>query len=94
MQELTNEVVATLKNMTPKKQWRVLTLFQAKLANTTVHPKGPAFLSSPCHAWILPEDDFQQVPQIRTPTQEQQRVALSNKQRVGTTSDIMAIQDL
>jgi hypothetical protein len=71
MQELTNEVVATLKNMILKKQRRVLTLFQAKLADTTVHQEGPVFLSSPCHAWILPEDDFQRVPQIRTPTQEQ-----------------------
>jgi hypothetical protein len=94
MQELTNEVVSTLKNMTPEKQRRVLTLFQAKLADTTVHPEGPAFLSSPCHAWILPEDDLQRVPQIRTPTQEQQRVAPSAKQRVGTTTGITEIQDL
>jgi hypothetical protein len=94
MQELTNKVVLTLKNMTPEKQRRVLTLFQAKLADTTVHPEGPAFLSSPCHAWILPEDDFQRVPQLRTPAQEQQRVAPSAKQRVGTTTDIPAIQDL
>ena len=52
IQELTQEVVSTLKNMTPVKQRCVLTLFQAKLADTTVHPEGPAFLSSPCHAWI------------------------------------------
>jgi hypothetical protein len=94
LQELTQEVVSTLKNMTPEKQRRVLTLFQAKLADTTIHPEGLAFLSSPCHAWILPEDDFQRVPQLRTPTQEQQRVALSDEQRVGTTPDISAIQDL
>jgi hypothetical protein len=94
MQELTNEVVSTLKNMTPEKQRRVLTLIQAKLADTTVHPEGPAFLSSPCHAWILPEDDLQRVPQIRTPTQEQQRVAPSAEQRVGTTTGITEIQDL
>jgi hypothetical protein len=94
IQELTQEVVSTLKNMTPEKQQRVLTLFQAKLADTTVHPEGPAFLSSPCHAWILPDDDFQRLPQLRTPTQEQQRVALSAEQRVGTTPDITAIQDL
>jgi hypothetical protein len=59
-----------------------------------IHPEGPAFLSSPCHAWILPEDDFQRVPQLRTPSQEQQRVASSAEQRVGTTPDITAIQDL
>jgi hypothetical protein len=68
MQELTKEVVSTLTKMTPEKQRRVLTLFQAKLAETNVHPEGPAFLSSPCHAWILPEDDIQRVPQIGTPT--------------------------
>jgi len=94
MQELTNEVVSTLKNMTPNKQRRVLTLFQAKLADATTRPEGPVFLSSPCHAWILPEDDFQRVPKQRTPTQEQQRVAPSAEQRVGTTPDIPEIQDL
>ncbi len=65
---------STLKNMTPNKQRRVLTLLQAKLADATTRPEEPAFLSSPCHAWILPEDDFQRVPKQRTPTQEQQRV--------------------
>ena len=94
MHELTNEVVSMLKNMTPEKQPRVLTLFQAKLADALTRPEGPAFLSSPCHAWILPEKDFQRVPQIRTPTQDQQRVAPSAEQRVGTTPDITAIQDL
>jgi hypothetical protein len=80
--------------MTPEKQRRVLSLFQAKLADTTTRPEGPAFLSSPCHAWILPEDDFQQVPQLRAPTQDQQRVAPSTEQRMGTTPDITAVQDL
>ena len=94
MQELTNKVVSMLKNMKIGKQWRVLTLFQAKLANTAVRPEGPAFLLSPCHAWILPEDDLQQVPQLRTPTQDQQRVAPSAEQKVGTTPDITVIQDL
>jgi hypothetical protein len=94
MQELTNEVVSTLKNMTPEKQRRVLMLFQAKLANTSVHPGGPAFLMSPCHAWILPEEDIQRVPQPRTPTQDQQRVAPSAEQRVGTTPDITVFHDL
>ena len=69
--------------------------FQAKLMDTTIHPEGPAFLSSPCHAWILPEDDFQCVPKLRTPTQEQQRVAPSAKQRVGTTQETTTmVQDL
>jgi hypothetical protein len=65
MKELTIKVVSTLKNMTPEKQRHVLRLFQAKLANTTIRPEGPAFLSSPCHAWILPEEDLQRVPQLR-----------------------------
>ena len=94
IQELMNKVVSTFKNMTPKKKRRVLMAFQAKLMDTTIHPEGPAFLSSPCHAWILPEDDFQCVPKLRTPTQEQQRVASSAEQWVGTTPDITAIQDI
>ena len=59
LHELTSKVVSTLKNMTSKKQRRVLTLFRAKLLDETKCPGGPAFLTSPCHAWILPEDDFQ-----------------------------------
>jgi hypothetical protein len=94
MQELTSEVVSTLRNMTPEKQRRVFTLFQEKLANTAVQPEGPAFLSSPCHTWILPEEDLQQVPQLRTPTQDQEWVALSAEQKVGPTPDITTIQDL
>ena len=94
MQELMNKVVSTFKTMTPEEQQRVLMLFQAKLADTAVRPEGPAFLLSPCHVWILPEEDIQRVPQLRTPTQDQQRVAPSAEQRMGTTHDITAIQDL
>ncbi len=94
MQELTNEVVSTLKNMTAEKQRRVLTLFKLKLSGTTVQPEGPAFLTSPCHAWILPEEDFQRVPQLRVPTQDQQRVTPSAEQRVGTTPDTATLQGL
>ena len=27
-----------------------------KLSDETLCPQGPAFLTSPCHAWILPEE--------------------------------------
>ena len=94
MKELTNEVVSILKNMTAEKQWRILTLFKSKLSNVTAQPEGPAFLTSPCHAWILPEEDFQRVPQQRIPTQDQQRVTPRAEQRVGTTPDITTVQDL
>ena len=94
MKELTNEVVSTLKNMTAEKQRCVLTLFKSKLSNTTVQHERPAFLTSPCHAWILPEEDFQCVPQLRVPMQDQQRVATSAEQRVGTTWEITTMQDL
>jgi len=94
MQELTNKVVSTLKNMTAEKQQRVLTLFKSKLSYATVQPEGPAFLTSPCHAWILSEKDFQRVPQLRVPTQNQQRVAPSAEQRVGTTPDTATLQGL
>ena len=83
--KLTNKVVLTLKNMTAEKQQRVLTLFILKLSDAMVHPEGPAFLKSPCHAWLLPVKDLQRVPQVRAPTQGQQRLAPSAEQRVGTT---------
>jgi hypothetical protein len=92
--ELTSEVVSTLKNMTAEKQRRVLTLFRAKLLDETKCPGGPAFLTSPCHAWILPEDDFQRAPQPRASTQDQQRVAQSDEQRVGPTPTITTMDDL
>jgi len=94
MRELTNDVVSTLKNMTAEKQQRVLALFKSKFSDAMVQHEGPAFLTSPCHAWILPEDDVQRVPQLRVPTQDQQRVALSTEQRVGSTPEIPTLQDL
>jgi len=94
MKELTHKVVSMLKNMTEEKQRCVLTLFKSKLADMTVQPKGPAFLTSPCHAWILPEEDFQRVPQLRVPMQDQQREAPSAEQRVGTTPDTTTLQGL
>ena len=94
MKELTNKVVSTVKNMTAEKQRRVLTLLKSKLSDAMVQHEGPAFLTSPCHAWILPEDDVQRVPQLRVPMQDQQRVAPSAEQRVGTTLEITTMQGL
>ena len=94
MRELANEVVSTLKHMTAEKQRRVLTLFKSKLSDVTVQPEGPAFLTSPCHAWILPDEDFQRVPRLWAPTQDQQRVAQSEEQRVGTTLEMTPVRDL
>ncbi len=59
LQELTNKMVSRLGAMTAKKQGRVLMFVQAKLSDETICPGRPAFLTSPCHAWILPEDNFQ-----------------------------------
>ncbi len=94
MRESTNKVVSTLKNMTAEKQRCVLTLFKSKLSDAMVQHEGPAFLTSPCHAWILPGDDGQRVPQLRVPTQDQQRVAPSAEQRVGSTPEIPTLQDV
>ena len=69
-------------------------LVWAKLSDKTLSPGGPAFLTSPCHAWILPEKDFQQVPQPRAPMQDQQRVAQSDEQRVGPNPTITTLDDL
>jgi hypothetical protein len=85
LHELTSKVVLTLKNMMAEKQRCVITLFRSKLSDETIRPGGTASLTSPCHTWILPDNNFQQVPQPRTPTQDQQRVAQSNEQRVGPT---------
>jgi hypothetical protein len=82
LQELTNKMVSTSGAMTAKKQWHVLTLVQARLSDETICPGGPAFLTSSCHAWILPEEDFQRVPQAVAPTWDQQRVIPSIEQRV------------
>jgi hypothetical protein len=94
LQELTNKMVSTLGAMTAKKKRRVLTLVRAKLSDKTICPGGPAFLTSLCHAWILPEDDFQQVPQAVAPMRDQQRVIPSGEQRVVPPHKIISIEDL
>ena len=87
-------MVLTLGAMTAKKQQRVLTLVQEKLSDETICPGRPAFLTSPCHAWILPEDNFQQVPQAVALMQDQQRVIPSGEQRVVPPHEIISIEDL
>jgi hypothetical protein len=94
LQELTKEMVSTLGTITAKKQQHVLTLVRAKLSDETICPGGPAFLASPCHAWILPEDDFQRAPQVVAPMRDQQRVILSGEQRVVPPHKIIPIEDL
>jgi hypothetical protein len=69
-------------------------LVQRKLSKKAICPGGPAFLTSPCHAWILPEGDEQQVPQAVALMQDQQRVVTSREQRVGPTHEIILIEDL
>ncbi len=59
LHKLTNKVVSTLNTMTADKQRRVLTMFLQKISDETICPSGPAFLTNPCYAWILPEDDYQ-----------------------------------
>jgi hypothetical protein len=80
--------------MTADKQQCVLTMFREKLLDETICPSGPAFLTNPFHAWILPEDDSQQEPQAAAPTQDQQRMVPSEQQRVGPTPEMIAIEDL
>jgi hypothetical protein len=94
LQELTNEMVSTLGAMTPAKQRRVLTLVRRKLSDEVICPGGPTFLTSPCHAWILPEGNEQQMPQAVAPMRDQQRVVTSGEQRVGPTHEIISIEDL
>jgi hypothetical protein len=94
LQELTNQMVSTLGAMTSAKQQRVLTLVRRKLSDKAICPGGPAFLTSPCHAWILPEGNEQQVPQAVAPMQDQQRVVTSGEQRVDPTHKIILIEDL
>jgi hypothetical protein len=94
LQELTNKMVSTLGAMTPAKQQRIRTLVQRKLLDKVICPGGPAFLTSLCHAWILPEGNEQQMPQAVAPMQDQQRVVTSGEQRVGPNHKIILIKDL
>jgi hypothetical protein len=80
--------------MTANKQQRVLAMFCKKISDEMISPSGPAFLTNPCHAWILPEDDYQREPQAAALTWDQQRMVPSKQQRVGPTPEMIAIEDL
>jgi hypothetical protein len=80
--------------MTADKQRRVLTMFRAILSDETICPSEPAFLTNPCHAWILPEDNYQREPQAAAPTRDQQRMVPIEQQRVGPTPEMISIEDL
>jgi hypothetical protein len=80
-------MITTLTKLTATKQRQVLTEVCAKLADDALRPCGPAFLTSPCHAWMLPDDDHQHVPQeVHMPVL--QRVAPETQQRVGPTPHV------
>jgi hypothetical protein len=88
LKELTQEVVSTLTKLSANEQRRVLIEVGAKLADDLLRPSGPAFLTSPCHAWILPNNDHQRAPQEVAPTHVPQRVAPEGQQRVGPTPEV------
>jgi hypothetical protein len=94
LHKLTNKMVSTLNTMTADKQRRVLTMFRKKISGETKCPSGPAFQTNPCHAWILPEDNYQQEPQVAAPMRDQQRMVPSKQQRVGPTPEMIVIEDL
>jgi hypothetical protein len=80
-------MITTLTKLTATKQWQVLMEVRAKLADDALCPCGPAFLTNPCHAWMLPDDDHQRAPQeAHTPVL--QRGAPETQQRVGPTPHV------
>jgi hypothetical protein len=84
---VTKEMITTLTKLTATKQWQVLTEVRAKLADDVLHPNGPAFLTSPYHAWMLPDNDHQRAPQeAHKPVF--QRVAPETQQRGGPTPHV------
>jgi hypothetical protein len=87
LKAVTKEMITTLTKLTATKQRQVLREVRAKLADDALRPCGPAFLTSPCHAWMLPDDNYQRAPQeAHTPVL--QRVAPETQQRVGLTPHV------
>jgi hypothetical protein len=87
LKAVTKEMITTLTKLTATKQWQVLTEVHAKLADDVLCPCGPAFLTSPCHAWMQPDDNHQCAPQeAHTPVL--QRVAPETQQMVGPTPHV------
>jgi hypothetical protein len=77
--------------MPANEQRRVVTEVRAKLADDSLPPCGPAFLTSPCHAWMLPNDDHQRAPQGAAPTHVP---APEGQQRVGPTPEVTPADSL
>ncbi len=94
LQEVTKEMISTLTKMSANEQRRVLTEVRAKLADDSLCPCGPAFLTSPCHAWMLPNYDHQRAPQEAAPTHVPQRAAPEGQQRVGPTPEVTPAESL
>jgi hypothetical protein len=59
LQAMTEEMITTLTKLMATKQRQILTEVRAKLADDALQPCGPAFLTSPCHAWMLPDNNHQ-----------------------------------
>jgi hypothetical protein len=91
LQEVTKEMISTLTKMPANEQRCVLTEVQAKLADDSLRPCGPAFLTSPCHAWMLPNNDHQCAPQEAAPTHVP---APEGQQRVGPTPEVTPAESL
>lgn len=88
---LTNKMVATLKTMTEAKQWKVLTLLNAKLANHN-NPPSSDIATHPLHEWMLPDDDPQRLPPMLYNAAGEQRVAHTlPEQRVPMPSSLRRI---
>jgi hypothetical protein len=94
LQEVTKEMISTLTTMSANEQQRVLTEVRAKLADDSLRPCGPAFLTSPCHAWMLPNDNHQCAPQEAAPMHVPQRAAPEGQQRVGPTPEVTPAESL
>jgi hypothetical protein len=84
-------MISTLTKMPANEQRRVLTEVHAKLANDSLRPCGLAFLTSPCHAWMLPNNDHQRAPQEAAPTCVP---APEGQQRVGLTPEVTPADSL
>jgi hypothetical protein len=84
-------MISTLTKMPANEQRRVLTEVRAKLADDSLRPCGPAFLTSPCHAWMLPNNNHQRAPQEAAPTHVP---APEGQQRVNPTPEVTPADSL
>jgi hypothetical protein len=63
LQEVTNKLVTTLREMPPDKRAHILTLVEEELMlGQFTDPKRT--LTNPVHEWILPPGDLQRMPYI------------------------------